>query len=139
MAVTYVDPLGPFQEWVNAQADLVGEGNPLPKGATLRRQRGATPAAYVWISQVGGVHAGSAESPDLQARIGGQVFGATEEATARAAAAYAEVVSTRLSGAQTVSGDARLLVVAGITGPSWAPDRDEPRYLVDVELILRPT
>lgn len=138
MALTYVDPLGPYQAWVNAQTDLVGVGKPLGKGAVLRRQRAATPTCYVHIMQAGTARVGGAESPDMRARIGGQVFGPTEEAAAKAAAAYAEMVSARLDGTPVVSGDARFLTVDSIVGPLWAPDRDEPRYLVDVELILRP-
>lgn len=140
MAVTYADAEKALADWVNAQtADLVGTGKPLTKGALLNRMRGAAQVCYLYVSQVGGSHAFGAESPDLRARMGGQVFGPNKESAARAATAYAEALTAKLAGTSyTVAGVATILVADNITGPLWAPDRDEPRYLVDVDLYLRP-
>lgn len=137
---TFVDAEGAFAAWVNAQTDLVGPGNPLPKGALLNRLRTAAPAPYVWLTQVGGGAGMGAESPDQRARMSGRVYGPTKESAGVAAAAYAEVLVSRLAGQQipVPGGAAVLLVGDDLTGPLWAPDGDEPAYLVDVDVYLRP-
>lgn len=134
----FVDAEGVVARWVNAQTtDLVGPGRPLPKGATLRRLHGAAAACYAWLALVGGAPTWGVENPDQRARVSAQVYGPTKEAAAVAAAAYANAVAALDGTSVTVAGGA-LLVADNLTGPLWAPDRDEPRYLVDADFYLRP-
>jgi predicted Na+-dependent transporter len=138
LAQTFTDAEGAVMRWVNAQTtDLVGVGHPLPKGAHVNRLRGAAAACYAWLSQVGGSTSFGVENADQRARISAQIYGPTKEAAAAAAVAYANAVAA-LGGAPAAVPGAVLLAADNVTGPLWAPDFDEPRYLVDADFYLRP-
>lgn len=139
MPATFGDAEGAIQAWINTQTALVGAGKPLPKGALLNHLRTAAPAPYVLITLAGGGTGLGAESADQRARISGRVYGPTKESAGKAAAAYAETIATGLAGRQVTAPGAVLLVGDDIVGPLWAPDSDEPAYLVDFDLYLRPT
>jgi hypothetical protein len=124
--------------WINSlTGSLVGQGRPLVKGASVNQLRGAATACYAWLSQVGGSDAFGAENPDQRARVSAQVYGPTKESAANAAAGLADAISN-LSGDPALLPGALVLVADAITGPLWAPDGDEPRYLVDADYYLRP-
>lgn len=140
MAVTFADAERAMKSWINLQtADLVGTGHPLTKGATLDRLRGAQQACYVLVSLVGATRTLGAESPDMLARIGGQVYGPSKEVALTAAVAYAEKITSGLDGHPVlIPGVAVLLMSDNLSGPLWSPDAGEARYLVDFDLYLRP-
>lgn len=141
MSLTFTDAEGAFATWVNTQtAGLVGDGNPMPKGLMLNRLRTAPPAPYGYLTLAGGGTGLGAENPDQRARLSVRIYGPTKESASRAAAAYADVLVTQLAGRQipVPAGDAFLLVADDPTGPLWAPDGDEPAYLVDIDVYLRP-
>lgn len=140
MATTFADAEAAMKAWVNAQtATLVGAGNPLPKGAVLERLRGAADVCYVLLGIAGGGTGMGAESPDMRARISGQIYGPSKGKAGAAAAAYADALLWGLNGRPyLVPGVATILVVDDIQGPLWIPDAGEPRYLVDCDVWLRP-
>lgn len=141
MTTTFVDAEGLVADWVNRQSDLVGEGNPLPKGAHLTdRLTGALSACYALLMQVDAGRALGAENADQLARISAQIYGPTKEAAAGAAVAYADALVTRLAGKPWSSTAGTILFVDddSLSGPSWSPDFDEPRYLVDCDFYVRP-
>jgi len=143
VTVTIVDAVGAARTWINAQADLVGMGNPLQKGAHLKELDGAEDAAYAWLTLGTGTGTtGGAESPQMLARISAAVYGPTEEATARASVALADAIVTRLAGQWTVVGDpgsqVQIWVGDDLSGPASIPDGPLIRHLVDFTLIMQP-
>lgn len=140
VAQTYVDAVGAMMAWINSRtATLVGEGKPLQMGAYLKFQRGGDPVTYVLLEeQFSSRSDDSAENPDMIARLSGQVFGGTREAAAAAATALAEELSTQLCGCQTAVPGAVLFVSDDIQGPSWFPDGDQPRMLLNWTVRMRP-
>ena len=141
MTTSFVDAEGLVADWVNRQTSLVGEGRPLPKGAHLTsRLTGALSACYARLMQVGGGRALGAENPDQVARISAEIYGPTKEAAAEAAAAYADALVTKLVGKPWSNRAGTILFIDddSLAGPVWAPDIDEPRYLVDCDFYVRP-
>lgn len=135
---TFVDAEAALRDWVNAQGTLVGQGNPLPKGAHLHELRGAANTCYALLSVVTGGVALGAEDPDHRARVSASIYGPTKEAATAAAVAYANAL-TGLTGPVAMTGASCLLIDSdSITGPLWSPDRVGPRLLVDADLYLRP-
>ncbi len=136
---TFVDAEEAVRSWVNTLTTvLVGEGNPLAKGAHLHDLRGAAPAGYALLSIVGSGTAGGVENPDQRARISASIYGRTKEAATAAAIGYADMLLT-LDGRPTAMTGATCLVCDpdSITGPLWSPDRAGPRLLVDADFLLR--
>lgn len=139
----FADAEAVVRDWVNSLTAVVGQGRPLVKGATLDRLRGAASVAYVLVSQVGGGEALNQESPIQRAIISGQIFGPSKERARVGADAYADALSSlngrpvRLTNAGKY-GVVDLLFADSISGPLWAPDRSEPRYIVDCTLYLTP-
>lgn len=141
MTFTFVDAEGLVADWVNRQSSLVGEGRPLAKGAHLQsRLTGALTVCYALLEQVGSGRALGAENADQVARISAQIYGPTKEAAARAAAAYADALVTNLVGKAWSCPIGTILFIDddSIAGPTWTPDVDEPRYLVDCDFYVRP-
>lgn len=139
MTTSFVDAEGLAADWLNRQADIVGEDRPLPKGAHLSaRLTGALSACYALLMQVGGSTANGAENPDQVARISAQIYGPTKAAAATAAAVYADALANRLAGRPFVTVAGTILFVDNISGPTWSPDFDEARYLVDADFYVRP-
>lgn len=140
MALTFVDAVGAAQAWINSRtATLVGLGNPLQKGAHLRHLEGAASATYALLEELPATRSfDSPESPDMMATISAQVYGGTREATTAAAVALAEELSTQLMGQPADVTGATLMVCDDIQGPTWVPDDDYPRLLVQFTLRLRP-
>jgi hypothetical protein len=139
MTTTYVDAEGLVADWVNRSANLVGDGRPLAKGAHLAaRLTGALSACYALLDQVGGGTAGGAENPDQRARISVQIYGPTKAAAAAAAAAYADQLAGFTRPWTNANGTILSVDDTSIAGPTWVPDVDEPRYLVDADFYVRP-
>ncbi len=136
----YVDAEGAVADWVNSlTGTLVGEGQPLMKGAFLHELRGAASSCYALLSIIGGSPVLSAEDPDMRARISASIYGPTKEAATLAAVAYANHVLA-CDGRPTPMGAAATCLVVdpdSLTGPLWSPDGAGPRLLVDADFYLR--
>ncbi|GAA0528803.1 hypothetical protein GCM10010172_06760 [Paractinoplanes ferrugineus] len=144
---TYTDALGATRAWINSRTDtLVGPNKPLWLGAYLKKVQGGTPACYAYLEEGFSVRTGdSPEDPDLVAQLSAQVYGgngATREAVTDAAVALAEEISTGLCGVPALVefGDKRawLFVADDLAGPSWFPDGDLPRMLLNFTVRVRP-
>ncbi len=136
---TFVDAVAALRSWVNTlTATLVGDGNPLAKGAHLHELRGAATACYALLSVVGSGTANGAENPDHRARISASIYGPTEESATVAAVGYANALLA-LDGRPTAMTGATCLICDpdSITGPLWSPDRAGPRLVVDADFLLR--
>lgn len=125
-------------EWVNALADLIGKGNPIPLGAFRRSHRPRSPGqgAYLLISQVGGSPDLLAEGGASRARISASVYAGTEEAAEAAAVAYASAVEALTGEPVQMGAVARCLVADNITGPLQVDAPDEHLFLVDADFYL---
>ena len=135
----FTDAEAAIRDWVNSlTTTLVGEGNPLAKGAHLHELRGAATTCYALLSIVGSGTAFGVENPDHRARLSASIYGPSKETATRAAVAYANALLA-LDGAPVVMTGATCLVVdpATITGPLWSPDRVGPRLLCDADVYLR--
>ena len=143
-ARTYADSLAAMRAWINSRTDrLVGIGNPLQLGAHLKKLQGGEPATYAYLEeQLSSRTDDAPESPDMLAVMSAQIYGGTREAVGTAAIALAEELSTYLEGAgqvvATASADVLVMVVDGIQGPSWFPDGDKPRMLLNWTSRIRP-
>lgn len=129
------DAEGLVKTWINVSSGLVGAGLPLAKGAHLRRLRGPYKGAYVLLSVIGGASTLVPEKPVHRARISGQVYGISKEGAAVAAAAYGTALDN-LRGVPVAMSPALCLFASDVTGPLYAPDVDEERYLVDADFYL---
>lgn len=140
MATTYVDSVGAVAAWINGRtATLVGQGNPLQSGAHFKHLQSATPTTYALLEeQASSRSADSPESPDMDAALSAQVYGGTREAATIAAVALAEELSTVLCGCAVAVPGALLWVADDIQGPSWFPDGDLPRLILNFRVRLRP-
>lgn len=140
VAQTYVDAVGAMRAWINGRTTtLVGAGLPLQAGAHLRYLQGSTPATYALLEELPGVRSvDSPENPDMMAVISAQVFGGTREAATAAAVALAEEISTQLCGCQASVPGAVIFVSDDIAGPSWVPDGNLPRLVVQFTVRVRP-
>jgi hypothetical protein len=136
---TYVDAVGAYAAWINAQTTgLVGVGNPLQMGAHFKHLQGATPGTYALLEELPARHSGdSPEDPDMMAVISAQVYGGTRSAATAAAVALAEAVSGLTGMPASVPG-AILWAADDVQGPTWAPDGDYPRLLVQATIRMRP-
>jgi hypothetical protein len=138
-ARTYVDALGAMRTWINSRPLLVGEGMPLQGGAHLKKLQGSTPVTYAFLEELTSTRsADSPENPDMLAMLSAQVYGGTREAATAAAVALCEEISTQLCGCQAVVPGAIIFVSDDITGPSWFPEGDLPRLLVQWTTRIRP-
>jgi hypothetical protein len=135
--MTYLDAAGAVRDWVNAQAALVGVGNPLQLGASLKQREGAASACYGLIVELPAYLWGGAEQPSHGQRISMQIYGPTKEAAALAAVAYGNALMPLLQGVRSVTPQGVLIVgVDNVDGPTWIPDGDEPRYVVDCDFLF---
>lgn len=138
-ALTYADSVAAVAAWLNSRtATLVGNGNPLQKGAHFKYLEGAAGATYALLEEGASFHSQSAESPDMMAQLSAQVFGGTRQAATLAAVALAEELSTGLAGTPAAAPGALLLIADDIQGPTWAPVADFPRLIVGFTVWLRP-
>ncbi|GAA3251665.1 hypothetical protein [Nonomuraea helvata] len=129
-------------QWVNGHPTLTGRGRPLDRGAFRELPRSPAPGCYLVLYRLDGADALTAEEPADEARIGGLVCGPDDEATERAATAYANAVAA-LTGTPTAMGDvATCLVTDDIVGPQLvdnrAGTRGEHAYQVDATFFLVP-
>jgi hypothetical protein len=137
-----VDAEAAVQAWLNSRTDLVGQGNPIPLGARLNRQRSPGRGAYAYLLRIGGVPALTAENPFDQARVSATLYAPTKEAAAHAATAYANALHALHVGGPPVpmGPDAVCRAVDGITGPNAFDDhesnREQHRYVVDADFFL---
>lgn len=133
-----------MRTWINSRTStLVGAGNPLQKGAPLRRLQGAADTCYAYLTLLPGTGAvGGAESPQMLARITASIYGPTIEAITNASMALADELVTGLNGQTVIVGDAgkqvQIFAADYIDGPSDVPDGDLPRHVVDWSIILQP-
>lgn len=141
-ALTYADAVGAMREWINSRTTtLVGAGHPLQMGAHLKRQPGGAPAAFAYLEEGISLRSADApESPDMMAAVSAQIYADTRESAALAAVALAEELSTQLCGVPaTVTGAGALIIaVDDIQGPSYVPDGDRPRMLLNWIVRIRP-
>jgi hypothetical protein len=154
MTATVVDAEGALRAWINSlTTTLVGDGKPLALGLWLgdgpretTRLRSPYRGAYGVLARVGGGPRMTDESPWDWPRISTSVYGVTRLQAHTAAIAYANTLAT-LDGApvavtwtppDALERVATLLVCQDITGPLWAPDGDEARYLVDAVIVATP-
>jgi hypothetical protein len=122
--------------WINTQADLVGKGMPIENGAYLTQIRAPATGAYLLLTLIGGGDALTPEKPAHRARISAGIYGITKAAAGIAAAAYATKLQAALRGIPVSMSPALCLFAADITGPSYQPDGDEPRYICDSDFYL---
>jgi len=128
--------------WINARPGLVGEGNPLSRGAYLRHQRSPEGGAYAVISRnsegVGSLVA--EQSPVATARIQCLVYAYPEQAAETAAAALLNAFES-LTGCPEPCGDTgvTVLVASNFVGPFFIfqPDSEQYQFQVDADLVLR--
>jgi hypothetical protein len=139
-ARTYVDALGAMRAWINSRtATLVGPANPLRSGAHLKHLEGATPGTYAYLEELPAFRSvDSPENPDMMATLSAQVYGGTREAATAAAVALAEELSTQLCGCSASVAGATIFVSDDIQGPTWAPDQEVPRLIVQFTVRVRP-
>lgn len=142
---TYADALGAMRAWINSRTDrVVGVGMPLQLGAHLKKLQGGEPATYAFLEeQFSSRSADAPESPDMMAALSAQVYGGTREAATAAAVTLAEELSDYLDGSTaatvvTTLGNVRLLVGDDIQGPSWIPDGDLPRLVLNFTVRMQP-
>lgn len=139
-ARTFVDALGVMRQWINSRTTtLVGQGHPLQLGAHLKKLSGGEPATYAFLEeQLSTRSVDAPENMDMMAVLSAQVYGGTREAATNAAVALAEELSTELEGRSQTVGAALVMVTDDVQGPSWFPDGDIPRLLVNWTVRLRP-
>lgn len=138
----FVDAEAVVRAWINSRtATLVGAGKPLAHGCFLNPMRSPDRGAYAKLERIGG-YDDPGDAPVDHARVSFQVYASTKQAAAIAATALANELRTGLDGTQqTVVVDGvtrRLLGCEGITGPSYYPDGDEDRYVVDALILVTP-
>lgn len=136
---TYLDAAGAVRDWVNSlTGSLVGQGNPLPLGASLKQREGAASVAYGFLFELPGTGQwGGAEHPSMSALLSMQIYGPTRQAASEAAVAYCEALEPLHQGFRAYSpSGVEIVGVASIDGPSWQPDGDEPRYIVDAMFLF---
>jgi hypothetical protein len=73
----------------------------------------------------------------MRAVISAQVYGPTRQSASDAAVAYCEALEPLHQGfrANTPSG-VEIVGVESIDGPSWQPDGEDPRYVVDATFLF---
>lgn len=140
MTAAFVDAEQVVRTWVNAQTtSLVGKGKPLESGAWLSAPRSPN-ATHVVLSRIGGGDDAGGLAID-EARVSGSIYGATREAAAKAATAYANALRA-LEGTKIVvsvgGSNVTMLVADSITGPLYSPDNKLARYVVDATVLLTP-
>lgn len=139
-ARTYVDAVGVMRAWINSRTTtLVGPGLPLQMGAHLKKISGGAPAAYAYLEEgISFRSDDSGENPDMLAGLSAQIYADTREAAAAGATALAEELSTQLDGRETAVAGALIYAVDDIQGPSYVPDGERPRLLLNWTVRLRP-
>lgn len=135
---TYLDGAGAVRDWVNSlTATLVGEGRPLQLGASLKLRDGAATVPYGFLLELPGGLWGGAEHPSMSANLSMQCYGPTKQSACDAAVAYAEALVPLLNGQRVeLASGATIVGVADITGPTWEPDGNDPRYIVDATYLF---
>lgn len=134
---TYLDAAAALKEWVNDVSGLAGTGGPLPLGASLNRRDGGANVAYGYVVELPSSTWAGAENPSMLGRLSLQIYGPTREAASVGATAYCEaLLSLQLGNRVTLPSGITIVGCDSIDGPSWLPDGDEPRYVVDAELLF---
>jgi len=113
-----------LRAWVNARGDLVGNGNPLSRGAYLLHQRSPADGSYAVLTR-------TPEQPDspvaednqvARARLMAQVYGGTTDTAETAAAALRSAWEDLQGCPQRVPNTNVIILVAdGHVGPVWVP------------------
>lgn len=128
--------------WVNAQP-IVGQGNPLARGAYLREQRSPADGAYAVIMRT---PEGAAASPVAEdgtvctARMQCIVYAGTEQAAENAAAALLAQIE-RLTGCPEMCGDmaVKVLVTDNRIGPfyvGYQTEGENHAFQVNADFVL---
>lgn len=134
-----------MRAWINARTDLVGDGNPLSRGAYLREQRSPADGAYCVLSRSSeGTTAVVAEAaPGLGvARVQALVYAGTEVAAENAASALMEAFQSLL-GCPEPCGDTgtHVLVASNHVGPLLIPPPPDTgeiySFQVQADFLLR--
>ena len=136
----YVDATEAACTWVNAQTTLVGKGKPLSAGAHSDPQGSPSAGAVAHATTVS-TTGDDSEAPITSALVPFAVYAITDAAARRAATALANHLLT-CDGDPIQVGDAVLLCVERITGPSRLPaagGRSDNRYLVDALINVTPS
>lgn len=131
---SYVDATSALVDWINHRTRLVGRGKPLSAGAHDEPQKSPGAGALVFVTWTA-TSPEQSEAPISSPLLTCAVYGATERCARRGAVALANEL-VQLDGDPITVGDAVVLCVEQITGPSRLPDGVEHRYLVDVVLNL---
>jgi hypothetical protein len=130
-------------DWTNAQAGLVGVGNPLEQGCFLAPPpRSPASGAWALVSRVGGGQPLVAEDTAVTtARMQWDVYCGDEVAGEAAATGIAAAVED-LNGSPVPAGTVRILVSDNLSGPVYVPqpaDASEPYlFQVQADLVLAP-
>jgi hypothetical protein len=141
---TCADAEGAAHAWINSRkVTLVGEGNPLTRGAVFLQQAITTPVHVLVTAPVPAGIAFGAEDPTMRAPVSLQVHGPTKSAASRGAIALVNEMLTVFTGAPvrvvTQEGDPVVIhMVDGISGPYYNPDGAGPRYTVDADWYVSP-
>lgn len=131
-----------IRAWINA-SPLVGEGNPLARGAYLTMQRSVADGAYAVVSRTseGVTNVVAEDGAAAVARIQCLVFAGTEDASEASASALRKAFEG-LSGLPQRCGDTgvTILVADNYIGPfliPWAPDSGETFcHQVNADFVL---
>jgi hypothetical protein len=135
----YIDVLAAVKNWVDHLPGLTGPGSPLPLGAHIGDQlRSPYRGSYVLLTRIGGGPDPLADANVDQARISGAVYGTNRRFAGLAANAYANALVAQAGYPSPVPGG-RLLTVTDVTGPTYIPDGDEERFLVDAVFHIQPS
>lgn len=134
----YVDPLTAVETWINTHGagTLVGAGTPLANGVHLKRVRSPGQGAWALATWIGTTPDPS-EAHLTTPLLSFSVYATEEPCARRAAIALANWLS-QAEGQPIPLGDAILACCDSITGPLFAPDGGEPRYLVDALMTFEP-
>lgn len=135
---TYVDGGGAVRDWINGlTGTLVGAGKPLWLGAVLKYRGGGADKCYGLVVELPGYLWAGAEAPSFGQRISLQVFGPTKEAAALAALAYGDALIPLVTGVPVMlTSGVTILAADNVDGPTWVPDGDEPRYVIDADFAF---
>lgn len=127
--------------WINA-LPIVGDGNPLSRGAYLREQRSPADGAYAVIMRTPqGVTAPVAEDDQVDtARMTCTVYAGTEQSAEEAAAALMTAIAA-LNGRPEPCGGSGVVVLVtdNRTGPSYAgfaPEGENHAFQVGADFVL---
>jgi len=130
-----------IRAWVTT-LPIVGEGNPLSRGAYLQEQRSPADGAYTVLARApeGGRSVVAEDGTVNVARIVFQVYAGTEQAAELAAVALLDHIE-RLNGCPELCGTeaVKILVTDNRSGPFYLglqPERENHAFQVNADFVL---